>query len=154
MKHANGTYARGFTLVELMIVVVIVSILAAVAMPAYSNYSMRGKIPEALNGLAAKRVQMEQFYQDNRTYAGATAAGQGCAADTTTSKYFDFSCSVAGTASVYTIQAVGKSSMLGFTYTIDQSNAKQTTAAPGGWAATGMPGTPASCWITKQGGGC
>jgi type IV pilus assembly protein PilE len=142
---------KGFTLIELLIVVAIVGILAAVALPAYSNYVTRGKIPEATSNLASKRVQMEQFYQDNRTYVG----GSGCTADTTSSKYFDFSCTpapgVAPTTTVYTIQAVGKSSMAGFTYTIDQSNTKQTTAAPVGWAAAAMP---TSCWITKQGGTC
>jgi len=41
--------------------------------------------------------------------------------------------------------------MTGFTYTIDQQNTRQTTAAPTGWAASAMP---ASCWITKKGGVC
>lgn len=139
----------GFSLIELMIVVVIVAILSAVAVPAYNSYSMRGKIPDATSNLAAKRVQMEQFYQDNRTYV----AGTGCVVDTTSSKYFDFSCvapdGVAPTTLVYTIKAVGKGSMTGFTYTINESNTKATTQAPGGWGPTST-----SCWITKQGGGC
>lgn len=142
---------KGFTLVELMIVVVIVGILSAVAIPAYSNYVIRGKIPDATSNLAKKRVQMEQFFQDNRTYL----AGTGCTADTTTSQYFDFTCATApgvvATATAYTIAAIGKNSMAGFTYTIDQSNTKQTTAAPTGWAAATMP---TNCWITKQDGQC
>lgn len=142
MKPQNG-----FTLVELMITVVIVSILAAIALPAYNNYTIRGKIPDATSNLAAKRVQMEQYFQDNHTYVGATA----CNSDTTSSRYFTFSCPAAATVSTYTIQAAGTGAMTGFTYTIDQNNAKQTTAAPSGWAADTMP---ASCWITKQGGAC
>jgi type IV pilus assembly protein PilE len=143
-----GRLMRGFTLVELMVVVAIVGILSAIALPAYSDYVMRGKIPDAIANLAAKRVQLEQFYQDNKTYAGAPA----CTADTTTSKYFDFSCFVAGTASVYTLQAAGKSSMAGFTYTVDQSNVKGSSIvspAPAGWVAAST-----SCWISNKGGSC
>ena len=134
---------NGFTLIEVMIAVAIVAILAKVAYPSYADYVMRGKIPDATSGLASKRVQAEQFFQDNRTYVGAPA----CTADTTTSQFFNFSCS-AQTATAFTLQAVGKSSMLGFTYTVDQSNAKATTAVPTGWA------TNTSCWVTKKGGIC
>lgn len=140
--------AKGFSLVELLVTVTIVGILAAVALPAYNDYTTRGKIPDATSNLAAKRVLMEQFYQDNRTYVNGT----GCTADTTLSQYFDFSCvapnGVAPTASLYTIKAVGKGSMVGFIYTIDQSNAKATPGVPGGWTTSG------TCWITKKGGSC
>ena len=143
---------KGVTLIELMIVVAIVGILAKVAIPAYNNYVIRGKIPDATSNLSSKRVQMEQWYQDNRTYVGGT----GCTADTTSSNYFDFSCAtapgVAPTATVYTIKAVGKSSMSGFTYTVDQSNLKASTigaAAPAAWQ-----GAQAACWITNTGATC
>lgn len=138
MKAQNG-----FTLVEIMIVVAIVSILAAVALPAYTDYVVRGKIPDATSTLAAKRVQMEQFFQDNRQYTGAPA----CNADTAASQYFDFSCAAQGT-STYILQAVGKGSMVGFTYTINEANVKATSAVPAGWT------TNTTCWVTKKGGAC
>lgn len=133
----------GFTLVELMIVVAIVGILSAIAIPSYQDYIIRGRIPDATSNLAGKRVQMEQFYQDNRTYVGATAV----CPDTAISQYFDFTCTGQSTTA-YTLTATGKSSMTGFVYTIDQSNAKATTAVPADWT------TNATCWVTGKGGTC
>lgn len=134
---------QGFTLIELMIVVVVIGVLASIAYPSYTDYLTRGRIPDATSNLSNKRVQLEQFYQDNRTYMGAPA----CVADSTISDYFNFSCSVQ-TADTYTLQAVGKSAMAGFTYTIDQSNAKASTITASGWTGN------AGCWVTKKGGAC
>ena len=133
----------GFTLIEVMITVVIVGIIAMVALPSYQDYVVRGKIPDATSSLAAKRVQAEQFFQDNRTYVGAPA----CTADTASSQFFDFSCTGV-TASAYTLQAVGKNSMAGFTYTVDQSNSKASTISASGWTGN------STCWVTKKGGSC
>lgn len=138
---------QGFTLIELMITVLIVSILASIALPSYSNYVTRGRIPDATSTLAAKRTQMEQYFQDNRTYVGATANGAAICGGT--SSYFTYACTVGPTATAYTIAATGTGSMAGFTYTIDQNNTKQTTSAPVGWGPVS-----ATCWITKQGGAC
>lgn len=139
---------KGFTLIELLIVIAVIGILAAVALPSYSDYITRGKIPDATSGLASRRVKMEQFFQDNRTYVGAPD----CVADTTASEYFDFSCSVAATATTYTLQAAGKASMAGFAYTINEAGARATTTTPPastkGWAGN------AACWVTKKGGVC
>ena len=52
--------AEGFTLLELMIAVAIVAILAAIALPSYSDYIKRAKLVEAQNALADFRVKMEQ----------------------------------------------------------------------------------------------
>ena len=67
-RHAA---AWGFTLIELMIVIAVVAILAAVALPAYGDYLRRGQLPEAFTNLADLRVKMEQYYQDNRSYGAA-----------------------------------------------------------------------------------
>jgi len=140
---------QGFSLIELMIVVVIVAILSAIAIPAYTDYVRRAKISDATSSLSTKRVKIEQFFQDNRTYVAAPD----CNADTASSQNFDFSCTAAATATAYTLQAVGKSTMAGFTYTIDQSGAKATAIgapAPSGWTAA----TANNCWVTKRGGIC
>ncbi len=140
---------KGFTLIELLITVAIIGILATVAVPAYSNYTIRGKVPDATSNLATKRVAMEQYYQDHRNYVG----GPACFTDTTSSSYYTFSCgSVDGYANTYTITATGKGSMAGFTYTIDQNNTKTSTIiapANSSWIATQN-----SCWITQTGGVC
>lgn len=135
---------NGFSLIELMVVVAVIGILSAVAVPAYSTYVTRSKFADATSGLASKRVKIEQYFQDNRTYVGATD----CTADSATSQYFIFSCSPAATAAAFTLQAVGRSSMAGFTFTINESGARTTTVTATGWAGN------ASCWITSKGGAC
>ena len=134
---------RGFTLIEIMIVVAIIGILTAIALPAYTDYVTKSRIPDATSNLSAKRIQNEQYYQDNRTYIGSP----GCTADSTSSQNFDFSCNPAATATTYTIVAAGKGKMTGFSYTVDESNVKTSTGGSG-WSGS------ASCWITGKGGTC
>lgn len=137
---AHGT--AGFTLVELLIVIAIISILASIALPQYQEYVTRSRIPDATSSLANKRARVELFYDNNRTYAGAPD----CATDSTTSRYFTFTgnCTVAG----YTLTATGTGAMSGFVYTINQANAKATTGAPSGW------GKSATCWTIRKDGSC
>lgn len=148
-RHAPSAprHARGFSLIELMIAIAIIGILTAIALPSYQAYVTRGKIPEALGNIATKQLLIEQFFLDNRTYVGAP----GCASDTAASRFFDFACSDSA-ATTYTLRATGKASMLGFEYTIDQSNSKATTAVQtaNGWS---LP-SPNNCWITNKGGVC
>jgi len=142
--------ARGFTLIEVMIVVAIVGILAAVALPAYSDYITRGRIPDATSNLAAKQTKMEQWFQDNRSYY-ATGSTTACYVpdDSTTSQYFNFACTTTG-GTTYTLTATGKGAMNGFTYTVNESGARSTTVNFTGWTAH----TPNNCWVTKKGGVC
>jgi type IV pilus assembly protein PilE len=143
--------SRGFTIIEVMIVVVIVAILAAVAIPQYSDYMTRSKIQEATSTLLSQRVKLEQFYQDQRTYVGACAAGT-VAPLPSGLKYFTITCGNL-TATTYTITATGglggEQSMNGFVFTINEGNTRATTAVPTGWT---LPAT--NCWVTKKGGNC
>ena len=138
---------RGFTLIELMIVVAIVAILASVALPAYTEHVIRGKLVEAQGELAGMRSKLETFFLDNRTYIGACAANT--VAPLPVGKYFAYTCPTL-TANTYTVQAAGVAAegMAGFTFTINQANVRATTSVPAGWAAN------ATCWVTKKGGTC
>ena len=129
-------YAKGFTLIELMIVVAVIAILAGIGLPAYGDYVKRGKLVEASSQLSDGRVKMEQFFQDSRTYVGGP-----CPALT---KYFTFSCTGL-TTTTYTLIATGTGTVAGFNYSIDQLNAK-TSNTP--W------GNGASCWVMRKGEAC
>jgi type IV pilus assembly protein PilE len=138
----------GFTLIELMITAVIIAILAAVVTPTYSDYVKRGKIPEATSNLATVRVQMEQFFQDNRAY---NASGNPCASiSSLNTSNFTFSCPAGSLGTTtYSLQADGAGTMAGFTYTLNQNNVKSTTITDvAGWTGNG------GCWVTNKGGAC
>lgn len=145
-RRMYSMFDMGFTLLELMVVVAIVGILAAVALPAYTDYVKRGRIPQATNNLASMRVKLEQYFQDNRTYVGACAAGT--VAPLPAADNFTYTCPTLS-ATAFTVQAQGSGTMAGFTYTINESNAKVTTDVPSGWGTA-----PISCWVTKKGGVC
>ncbi|HMM51366.1 MAG TPA: type IV pilin protein [Burkholderiaceae bacterium] len=133
--HTRSVANAGFTLIELMIAVAVVAILAAVALPSYQDYVRRGNIPEATSALGQGRIAMEQWFQDNRTYVGATCPGNG--------NHFSFACDT--TATTFQITATGTGSMTGFSYTIDQNNARASTTP---W------GDGATCWVSRKGDSC
>ena len=145
---------RGFTLIELMIVVGIISIIAAIAIPSYNDYVRRSQLTEAFNNLAAYRVKMEQYYQDNRSYANGAVCGAAlpAAAD---SKYFGYACALdttggaaAGQSYTFTATGVAASSVLGFSYTINEKNVKATAAMAPAWGS--LPANAASVWVDKK----
>jgi type IV pilus assembly protein PilA len=73
---------KGFTLIELMIVVAIIGILAAIAIPAYRDYTVRSQVTEGLNFAAAAKTAVSERYIATGTWPGTNAAaGMGEPAD-------------------------------------------------------------------------
>jgi len=80
-----GQLQKGFTLIELMIVVAIIGILAAVALPAYQDYTIRAKMSEIILALSACRTSITEVYQSGPTNAPG-ADGWGCEKTTASEK--------------------------------------------------------------------
>lgn len=123
-----------------MIAVVIISILSAIAFPAYRDYVTRGRLTEAFSALSAVQPNAEQFWSNNRTYDGFDQIPAN-------TPYFSYALSNAS-ASTYTVTATGAGPVAGFVFTINQSGARGTTGAPAGWA------TNVACWVDRKDGSC
>lgn len=137
---------RGFSLIELMIVVVIIAVLAAITIPAYSDYVKRGRITDAVGKLAEMNVKMEQLFQDTRSYKGGCVPNSVAPLPTATT-FFAFTCPTLSDTQ-YQIVATGQNTMDGFVFTLSQDNTRQSTL-PANWG-----GGSTTCWILSKGGSC
>lgn len=143
MKPLRTFPMAGFTMIELMIVVAIVTILASIALPAYQDYIRRSQVSEAFAELSSLRTSLEQYYQDNRSYANGGACGIAMPSSATGAvKYFTYACATTA-AGGYLITATGSAgNATGNVYTVDDSNTKQTTSFKGNSVTK-------SCWLVK-----
>lgn len=134
---------NGFTLIEVMIAVAIIGVLAAVALPAYTDYLTRGRLSEVFSALSGVQPAAEQHWANTRSYVDFDTQGNFPAA----TPNFTYALSNA-TASTYTVTGTGRGKMAGFVYTINQSGVQATTATPTGWGAN------TACWVDRKGGAC
>lgn len=138
--------SKGFTLIELMITLAIIAILAAVALPSYSQYIIRSKLVEGSQTLATTGVLMNQYMQDNGAYSttlgsGSTLSYTGLCGRSMPTKpeSFTYTCTSDTTnGNTFLIKMTGKGALLGYEFTLDQLDNRKTTANPNGISDT--------CW--------
>jgi len=76
LKNMKRNVQQGFTLIELMIVIAIVAILVALAVPAYQDYTIRAKVSECVNGAAPLKLAVSEFRMtDGSSWPTAAEAG-------------------------------------------------------------------------------
>ncbi|CAH0186243.1 type IV pilin protein [Stenotrophomonas indicatrix] len=122
--------ARGFTLIELMITVAVIAILAAVAIPSYSEHVRKSRRAQAKADLVELAQQLERFHTVQNTYSGMSLPFTESPRDG--KSYYTLSLSGAATSSAFTLQAVpgtGQDKDKCGTLTLDQAGRKTPTEA-------------------------
>jgi type IV pilus assembly protein PilA len=137
---------QGFTLIELMIVVAIIGILAAVALPAYQDYTKRAKLSEVILAASACRTSITEVFQTNNAASLPAAGLWGCESSTSTSKYVGSVNTIDG-ATVSLVPTAAGGVPITATAPLSQWICGNRAALNGGTALTTVPAKflPGSC---------
>jgi len=139
---------RGFTLIELVIAIAIVSILAGIAVPTMSDYLRRGRLIDAVARLSDHRVRMEQFFLDNRRYDDGAGNCGFPATPPGASDAFSLSCTATASGYLVTASGLAAKGTAGFVFSIDDANLHRTVSVPDGWVPK------SNCWVVRRDGSC
>ena len=124
---------KGFTLIELMIVIAIIGILAAIAIPAYQDYTTRAKVTELITAGAACKTSVAEYYQSTGGLP-ADLDASGCSSNATT--YVDSTDVTAGVIKVTASDALASSFTTADNNTYVLTPKAVTADAPLTWSCT------------------
>jgi len=149
MRHLQ----KGFTLIELMIVVAIIGILAAVAIPAYQDYIARSQVSEAVSLLGSGKTPLAEFFADKGTWPSNAAATDGGVMGNTAGRYTSAITITAGNNAATSIVLTAKmkdaninTNITGKTLTLHSPDGKNWVCSATTQAGTISPQfVPASC---------
>jgi len=133
---------QGFTLIELMIVVAIIGILAAVAIPNYQTYTKKAKFTEVVQATSPFKLAVEGCFQETQDITTCVGGANGVPTGPTAASGYVLSVTVGATG---TVTATGTSTVTGVTFILTPSPVSQGTGSNLTWAKSGTCTTSGLC---------